>query len=137
MITAASLLDPTGDVTPAMFPDDSTDDLAARLTAYIARGTDKVASDTTGLDDDDEDLAVAAWAYYLAFSAAATRLASQPASADLQGLGSFSTSATQVKYFQEQARYAFQRFEVFATTPVTPSGNPLPSSSSLKNCVRF
>lgn len=130
MIAAASLLDPTGDITPAMFPNDDPNggvtNLTARLTAYINRAY-ALPVVTALLAASDQDAAATAYTYYLAYNAVASYLSAQPASASLQGLGSQSISGTQVKYFEERARLALAQFNTL-TGATLVTLNPVSAS---------
>ena len=86
-VTPSNLLAPTGPVEPELFPGESEGEgssaLLNRLTSYVAQGVAKVSSltfETTA----KEDIAVEAWALYLAFRAAYTLTLARPAREDFK-----------------------------------------------------
>lgn len=123
MLDTTDLLEPLGDLTPGMFPDDDAAALTARLDGYLTRAT-TIATPAVAAEDLDD--AVRAYAYYLAFRAAANLLASKPASAALQGLGSVSYSASQFQYFSERASGALLAYEALL---IDVSANVIPRTA--------
>ena len=86
-ITPSNLLAPTGPVEPELFPGESEDEgssaLLNRLTSYVAQGVAKV-SGITFETATKQDIAVEAWALYLAFRAAYTLTLARPAREDFK-----------------------------------------------------
>ena len=79
-----TLIAPLGPVETQLFPGEAEGGshmLHARMTSYVNQGVAKIAPYTFA-DTDEEDLAITAYALYLAFRAAYTIMVSRPADDD-------------------------------------------------------
>jgi len=99
-VLPADLQAPTGELEDTLFQGLTPALITTRLQSYI---DDATARGTVLTDVTQHDSFVIAWAYYRAYRAQAERLAAQPASASLTGLGSLSVSAEQLKFFNRQS----------------------------------
>jgi hypothetical protein len=108
MIEVADLLSPEGPIEASFFPSDSSDDLNARLAAYITDGSSRVG----GLLAADQDDATQAWALWRAFDAIALRLATSFSSATIEG-DSRAISGAQAKLMRDRANDQRAIFSAF------------------------
>lgn len=131
MLDATDLLDPIGDVAPAMFPDDDSGALEDRLNEYLSRGYTH-AADWTAVPATADGIA-REWAYYLAFTAVAARLAAQPSTASLTGLGSVGVSVGQITFFQQRAAIALERYNSMITAGEEVTTVPVSAHMKTRN----
>jgi hypothetical protein len=99
-VAATDLLEPAGDLSPELFPGLDTAGVATLLAGYI---TDAAARIPAGLSPAQYDAAVRAWAYSRAYRAVALRLSRDPASSTLEGEGSTTITAEQIRTFKSEA----------------------------------
>ena len=90
-LTPKDLIAPSGDIQPALFPNDNDHDLDARIDAYILEAEGKV----SGVTDD----AVRAWVYYRSFRDVFIRLSNEPLDQLLNDQGSARMSKDQIANF--------------------------------------
>lgn len=121
-ITADKVIAPIGEIDRLiMFPDEGTEAFGTRIVAYV---------DDANQRAPDNDEAALAWVYYRAFSAVATRMLTQPASAELAEGGSYNYMMTQLSHVQNRAEYWRQQFMAAANEPVSV---PHPTTQAVKN----
>ena len=132
MIQSADLLDPVGDISPTMFPDDTARALDDRLTAYIDRAV--VAASTIGPLQQNE--AIARYTYYLAYTAVAALIAAKPTSASLTGLGSATYDIARSHFYRGKAEEALLKFNALLPIPVVQSQGTL-MTQTIRTVVRF
>lgn len=132
MIDVEDLMQPTGRITAAMFPDDTPDQLEERLQAYLDAAYVKLAAAPA----DDQDAGAEAYAYFRAYDAAADALTLMPQSASLQGLGSIGFSASAIAEFRRIARDQLAVYEGLVPISEAPSNN-IPPSGAMKTVVRW
>lgn len=121
-VTPPDLLEPTGDLTPELFPTLDGAGITALLTAYIADGTARVAA--LPLSELEKDRAVTAWAYSRAYRNIGQRLSNTPASFALEGEGSRTMLGEQLRTFKDSARRWEEDFDAVTATAPTPEEIP-------------
>ncbi len=143
-VVATDMLDPVGEIVPAMFGDDSPPGatpragqtvLTARLDGYIARGVAKTLIDPLGPNAGLIDRAVLEWAYYLAWDSFYLSLLSKKASMNIAGEVSFSISSKQIDDAQRRAEYHLEQFIALNGVTVQPQSDAPPISASIP--IRF
>jgi hypothetical protein len=116
ILNPSDLLDPAGDISPEMFPEDTPETLSERLAGYLSRAEQMVSSST--LTGETLNAAIRAYAYYLAFRAVHVRLSSMPASVTMIDAGGRSRTQAQIDAFALRAAEYLARFEVLVPAEV-------------------
>lgn len=132
-VAPADLTAPKGAVQSSFFPDDDAAALSARLQLWITEGTER-AEDIS--DAEANDRAVAAWAYYRAFTEFADRISAAPKTVELRDQGSRTYGDPQFEYWQKRAQgylAEFERLLVEAAQDAgtVPSAPPVPATTSV------
>lgn len=149
-LAAADLLEPSGEIAAALFPDDTAPpatgagSLLARLTAYLEDATRVIAAGTV-VSGGDEDEAARQWAYYRAWRAVHTAMSATAATVTAGGATPVTRSflGTQIQNFQTKADGALAAFRALVPDPVTTASTtaaaarPAPASSSVALTVAW
>ena len=104
----SDLLVPDGELEEGWFPDDDVTALEDRLTGYITRAEAKAADIT---DPDEQDEAVTAYAYHLAYTAIWARMSGDPSNAAIVNEESVAYSPQLVNNFKILADEKLAEFE--------------------------
>lgn len=134
-LTVADLLEPKGRITRDHFPGESEAALTARVTEYLTQAT--ALATARAVVTARVDPFVLAWAYHLAFDAAATRMALNPASSSREGEGSHGFTWSQidaVRRLAEGYKAEAHGYLVAAETTVAPPAR-WPSTSAAVSVV--
>jgi len=110
---------PIGELEDTLFQGFTPVQVSDRLQSYIDDGTTRSAA---VVNVATRDRFVTAWAYYRAYRAQAERLAAQPASASLTGLGSVSVSSSQLQFFNRQSAEWLRVANSYLVIVVPPNG---------------
>lgn len=133
-VVPASLQAPAGELEDVLFQGLTPVQITARLQAYI---DDAVAKSALLTDATQRDSFTIAWAYYRAYRAQAERLAAQPASASLQGLGSMSTSVAQLDFFNRQSVEWLRIANGYLTLQTPPNLTRKQGTAPITNTVKW
>lgn len=129
-VEATGLIVPSGELQEALFPEG---DLVQLLEGWIARAVGKLASIAT----ENHDAATEHYAYYLAFTHVADRLAAEPNQVTVSSAGQVSKSTGQdrIAYFRRRAQEHLDAFNALIVPSVPNSSKP--QSGYLRNQVVF
>jgi hypothetical protein len=132
----ADMRDPQGNITLAMFPQDSDASLNTKLQAYLDRGYALAGVALPSAAAATLDLAAMAWAYHISYAAIANRLAAEYSSKSLQDLGSTGISSKQIEHYEKLAADALAQFTEI-TTPVSVGGALPRATETTRNYVTW
>lgn len=130
------LIAPGGDIERAMFPDDSADQLNARVTTWLNEADSRTGDIT---DTDERDAANKAYVNYRAFRAVYLRLSAMPTSVSITDEGSHSYTAEQAVRFGKLADEAYAEFLEYVPETVVGTATIAiqPGVVSCDTIVRF
>lgn len=95
-VVAATLLSPTGELDPALFPMETAQALTDRLDGYLAAGY--AAGQAAGVVDDARlNRMATAYAYWKAYAAVVARILANPTTGNLNDGGSYAYSSEQLR----------------------------------------
>jgi hypothetical protein len=125
----ADLIEPSGRLQVNLFPDG---DIVTKVTAWLAVAYTKLSGVTPGL----ADAAAEAYAYHLAYSHVADRLAGEPNSVSVDSAANVSKAVGQdrIAYFQSLAQKYLDEYENYFSAPANPER---PRSGFVRNQAVF
>lgn len=128
-VTAADLIAPRGKLQEGLFPDGN---LATNAAEWLNIAGTKLA----GIESVYHDAAKTAYAYYLAYSHVADRLAGTPNSASVDSAAQvqMAIGKDRIAYFASLANKYLEEWESYVSTPTDPE---LPRSTWVQNRVVF
>lgn len=129
-VTASDLLEPAGDLSPALFPSLDSDGLTTLLDGYLADAATLIPSTIVGAAYDG---AATAWAYHRAYRSVALRLSRDPATAAVEGEGSSTITGEQIRTFKEEAARWGKDFDDRIGMATDPGTLAEQSSQSIAN----
>ena len=128
-LVANDLIDPNGRLQADLFPNG---DIATKVTIWLAKAYTK----TGGVKAIYADAAAEAYAYHLAYSHVADRLANEPNSVTIDSAANVSKSVGQdrIAYFRGLAQKYLDTYEGFFSSPANPER---PRSGVVRNRAVF
>jgi hypothetical protein len=103
-VASSDLIEPTGPLTPSLFPGEDANKLSDRVDAYIAAAeNDTRVIAAIAANPDNEDRATRAYALYRAYSAVVQRMNAEPLSVTAFEKGGHGYSVSQISAMQALA----------------------------------
>lgn len=130
MLTPDTLLEPTGDLAPELFPGKDAAAIDTLLQAYLTDGYSRV---PTTVDSVTMDRAAMAWAYARAYRNVLMRLSRTPATVNITNEGSTQLLSEQIRTFAKLAT----RWEADYNSIIgeAPEPDDTPSTTALNSYV--
>lgn len=133
-VTVQDLLTPNGPVDPSLFPGEGSNELGARLTAYIAKGT--ADPRVTGMPVERRDGLVESYALYQAFRDAHLLMVAKPLTVNVAEKGGHGFSNEQIKSLAAMRDGYLSSFNNGLVLEVAPSAPPkIPGTQAVSTRV--
>jgi hypothetical protein len=133
----ADLIEPKGELSPELFPEETLVQFTARVSTYLLDAVARVEARSVA-DDDAADEATRMWVHYRTYGAAYRAMLVTPASMSKTDEGSKSTLAMQIQSTKQLADTALARFETLTTaTPATDTTRAYQPSRVVHNVIAW